>query len=114
MLRVVCAADCGTVVNPDNVVAQFEGGIGFGLGAALQNKIVLEEGRVQQANVDDYLPLRMSQMPKVEVHLIDSAEPPGGVGEPPVPCVAPAIANAIVAAGGKRVRKLPFIDEVLF
>ncbi|WP_430448848.1 molybdopterin cofactor-binding domain-containing protein [Rhodophyticola sp.] len=112
VMRVVCAVDCGTVVNPDNVVAQFEGGVGFGLGAALQNKIVLEEGRVQQANFDDYLPLRMSQMPKVEVHLIDSVEPPGGVGEPPVPCVAPALANAIVAAGGKRVRKLPFLDEV--
>ena len=90
---------------------RFEGGIGFGLGAALQNKIELIDGIVQQSNFDDYQPLRISQMPTIEIYLIHSTEPPGGVGEPPVPCVAPALANAIFSANGERLRQLPLLDK---
>lgn len=109
--RITCAADCGTIINPNNVKAQFEGGIGFALGAALFNEISLVDGRVQQSNFDDYLPLRMSQMPEIDVHLVDSDDPPAGVGEPPVPCVAPALTNAIFAATGRRVRSLPIVKH---
>ena len=83
--RVVCAVDCGVAVNPDVIKAQMEGGIGFGLGAALRDAITMTGGVVDQANFDTYLPLRMSDMPKVEVHIVASTEPPTGVGEPGVP-----------------------------
>ena len=105
--RVVCAVDCGRVVNPDTVKAQMEGGINFGLTAALKTEITLENGRVQQSNFHDYPMLRMFESPTVEVFIVPSEERPTGVGEPSVPPVAPALSNAIFAATGKRVRRLP-------
>ena len=105
--RVVCALDCGTVINPDTVKAQMEGGIIFGLTAALKTEITLKDGRVEQNNFHDYQMLRMFESPEIEVHMVPSTENPTGVGEPGVPCVAPALANAIFAATGKRVRRLP-------
>jgi isoquinoline 1-oxidoreductase beta subunit len=105
--RVVCAVDCGRVVNPDTVKAQMEGGINFGLTAALKTEITLENGRVQQSNFNDYPMLRMFEAPAIEVFIVPSEEKPTGVGEPSVPPVAPALTNAIFAATGKRVRRLP-------
>lgn len=105
--RVVCAIDCGQVVNPDSVKAQMEGGIIFGLTAALKDEITFDRGRVQQRNFHDYPMLRINESPEIEVHIVPSTEKPTGVGEPGVPPVAPAVANAIFAATGKRVRKLP-------
>jgi isoquinoline 1-oxidoreductase subunit beta len=105
--RVVCAVDCGRVVNPDSVKAQMEGGIIFGLTAALKDAITLEGGRVQQRNFHDYQMLRINEAPEIEVHIMPSTVAPTGVGEPGVPPVAPALANAIFAATGKRIRKLP-------
>jgi isoquinoline 1-oxidoreductase subunit beta len=105
--RVVCAVDCGRVVNPDTVKAQMEGGINFGLTAALKTEITLENGRVQQSNFNDYPMLRMFEAPSIEVFIVPSEEKPTGVGEPSVPPVAPALSNAIFAATGKRVRRLP-------
>lgn len=105
--RVVCAVDCGIAVNPDIIRAQMEGGIGFGLAAALHGEITLKEGRVEQSNFHDYPILRLNEMPRVEVHIVPSAAAPTGVGEPGVPPVAPAVANALFAATGKRVRRLP-------
>jgi isoquinoline 1-oxidoreductase beta subunit len=106
--RVVCAVDCGIAINPDNVRAQIEGGLGFGLGAALYDEIELDGGRVVQSNFHDYLPLRIAQMPEVEVHIVPSAEAPSGIGEPGVPPIAPAVANAFARLTGTRVRRLPF------
>jgi len=106
--RVVCAVDCGTPINPDIIAAQMEGGIGFGLGAVLYGAITLKDGRIEQDNFNAYRVLRMSEMPKVEVHIVPSAEPPTGVGEPGVAPVGPAVANAIFAATGKRSYVLPF------
>ena len=105
--RVVCAVDCGQVVNPDSVKAQMEGGIIFGLTAALKDEITFDRGRVQQRNFHDYPMLRIDESPEIEVYIVPSAEKPTGVGEPGVPPVAAAVANAIFAATGKRVRKLP-------
>lgn len=105
--RVVCAVDCGVAVNPDVIRAQMEGGIGFGLSAALYGEITLKAGRVEQSNFHDYRPLRINEMPEVEVHIVASNEKPTGVGEPGVPLIAPAVANAIFAATGKRLRNLP-------
>ena len=106
--RVVCAVDCGTPINPDVIAAQMEGGIGFGLGAVLYGTITLKDGRVEQDNFNSYRVLRINEMPKVEVHIVPSTEPPTGVGEPGVAPVGPAVANAIFAATGKRIRMLPF------
>ncbi|MBR7971500.1 xanthine dehydrogenase family protein molybdopterin-binding subunit [Burkholderia vietnamiensis] len=106
--RIVCAVDCGIAINPDIVAAQMEGGIGFGLGAALHSAITLKDGRVEQRNFDGYHVLRMAEMPKVEVHIVPSAQAPTGVGEPGVAPVGPAVANAIFAATGKRHYVLPF------
>jgi isoquinoline 1-oxidoreductase beta subunit len=106
--RVVCAVDCGVAVNPDIIRAQMEGGIGFGLGAVLHNAITLKEGRVEQSNFDDYPPLRIHEMPAVDVHIVASTESPTGVGEPGVPPIGPAVANAVFAATGRRIRTLPF------
>jgi isoquinoline 1-oxidoreductase beta subunit len=106
--RVVCAVDCGTPINPDVIAAQMEGGIGFGLGAALYGAITLKDGRVEQDNFNSYRVLRMNEMPKVEVHIVPSAEAPTGVGEPGVAPVGPAVANAIFAATGKRFHIFPF------
>jgi isoquinoline 1-oxidoreductase beta subunit len=107
--RVVCAVDCGTPVNPDIIKAQMEGGIGFGLGAALFGAITLKDGRVEQSNFNDYRVLRMNEAPtKIEVHIVPSTEKPTGVGEPGVAPIGPAVANAVFAATGKRVRVFPF------
>jgi isoquinoline 1-oxidoreductase subunit beta len=106
--RVVCAVDCGVAVNPDVIRAQMEGGIGYGLAAALWSEITLVEGRVQQSNFHDYRPLRIEEMPPVEVYIVPSAAPPTGVGEPGVPPIAPAVANALFHLTGRRVRRLPF------
>jgi len=111
--RVVCAVDCGTVVNPDTVRAQMEGGIVFGLTAALKAGITIEAGRAQQSNFHDYPLLRMDEMPAVEVHIVPSDERPSGIGEMGVPPIAPAVANAIFAATGKRLRRLPIRSEDL-
>jgi isoquinoline 1-oxidoreductase beta subunit len=105
--RVVCAVDCGLVINPDTVRAQMEGGIIFGLTAALKTEITLKDGRVEQSNFHDYQMLRIFETPEIEVHIVPSGESPTGVGEPGVPPVAPALANAIFAVTGKRVRRLP-------
>ena len=105
--RVVCAVDCGRAINPDVVKGQMEGGIIFGLTAALKTEITLEQGRVQQTNFHDYPMLRMFESPEIEVHIMPSEANPTGVGEPGVPPVASALANAIFAATGKRVRRLP-------
>ena len=106
--RVVCAVDCGTAINPDNVRAQVEGSVGFALGAALHHEITLDAGRVVQGNYDSFPLLRIDEMPVVEVHILPSTAAPTGIGEPGVPPVAPAVANAIAAATGRRLRRLPF------
>lgn len=105
--RVVCAVDCGTAINPDQVKAQMEGGIGFGLGAILKSELTLTAGAVDQGNFDGYDVLRLDEMPQVEVHIVPSEEPPTGVGEPGVPPIGPAVANAIYSATKKRIRVLP-------
>jgi isoquinoline 1-oxidoreductase beta subunit len=105
--RVVCAVDCGPVVNPDTVEAQMQSGIVYGLTAALYGEIGIEGGRVVQSNFHDYPMLRMAEMPRVEVHIVPSTDPQGGVGEPGTPPIAPAVCNAIYAATGKRIRRLP-------
>ena len=109
--RVVAAVDCGQYVNPDTIAAQIEGGVAFGLSAALHGQITLKGGRVVQSNFHDYEVLRLNEMPEVEVHIQPSGEKPGGVGEPGVPPVAPAVANAIFALTGSRVRRLPIRPE---
>jgi isoquinoline 1-oxidoreductase subunit beta len=109
--RMVCAVDCGSVVNPDIVAAQAEGGIGFGL-TFLRTAITLENGCVQQGNFNDYPVLRMSGMPRVEVHIVPSQVAPTGVGEVGVPPAAPAVANALMAATGTTFRSLPMRDTL--
>jgi isoquinoline 1-oxidoreductase subunit beta len=104
--RVVCALDCGRIVNPDTIEAQMQGGIVYGL-SSLKGEITIDRGRVEQTNFDTYEMLRMNEMPVVEVHIVPSEQPPTGVGEPGVPCLAPAVCNAIFAATGKRIRRLP-------
>jgi isoquinoline 1-oxidoreductase beta subunit len=110
--RVVCALDCGQVVNPDTVVAQMEGGIVFGLTAALWGEITVDKGRVQQSNFGDYRMMRINEAPAVEVHIVASRDEPGGIGEPGTAGIAPAVANAVFAATGKRVRKLPIGEQL--
>lgn len=109
--RVVCAVDCGVAVNPDVIRAQMEGGIGYGLAAALDGAITLKEGRVEQGNFHDYRVLRMNEMPRVEVYIVDSKENPTGVGEPGTPVIAPAVCNALFALTGKRIRSLPIRSQ---
>ncbi|MGH8624196.1 MAG: molybdopterin cofactor-binding domain-containing protein [Gammaproteobacteria bacterium] len=109
--RVVCAVDCGVAVNPDVIRAQMEGGIGFGLAAALDGAITLKDGRVEQSNFHDYLVLRMHEMPKIEVHIVPSQKSPTGVGEPGTPVIAPALCNALFALTGKRIRTLPIRSQ---
>jgi isoquinoline 1-oxidoreductase beta subunit len=111
--RVVCAVDCGKGVNPDNIAAQMEGGIVFGLTATLKAEATLVDGRVQQSNFNNYPILCMTEMPVVEVYLVESDERPTGIGEMGVPPIAPAIANAVYAATGKRVRHIPIRPEDL-
>jgi len=105
--RVVCAVDCGTVVNPDTVRAQIQSAIMFGITAALYGKITLKDGRVEQTNFDTYQILRINEAPAVEVHIVENSEPPGGMGEAGTSAIVPAVANAIFAATGKRLRKMP-------
>jgi isoquinoline 1-oxidoreductase beta subunit len=106
--RVVAAVDCGVAINPDQVRAQIEGAVGFGLGSVLRERLTLEGGKVVETNYDQYRPLRIDEMPKVEVHIVPSNAPPTGIGEPGVPLIGPAVANAYAAATGKRIRALPF------
>ncbi len=108
MERVVAAVDCGVAINPDQVRAQIEGAVGFGLGSVLRERLTLEGGKVVATNYDQYRPLRIDEMPKVEVHIVPSNAPPTGIGEPGVPLIGPAVANAYAAATGKRIRALPF------
>ncbi len=105
--RVVCTVDCGRVVNPGNIKAQMEGGIVFGLTAALKAEATLQNGRIQQSNFHDYPILRMDEMPLVEVYIVESDEKATGIGEMGVPPIAPAVANAVFAATGARVRRIP-------
>jgi isoquinoline 1-oxidoreductase subunit beta len=111
--RVVCAVDCGPIVNPDTIEAQMESAIVFGLTAVLYGEITLEKGRVQQRNFHDYPMLRMHEMPVIETHIMPSTAKMGGIGETGVPPIAPAVANAVFAATGKRIRRLPIRAEDL-
>ena len=109
--RIVCAVDCGPVVNPDTVRAQMQSGIVYGLSAALHDEITLKDGRIEQTNFGDYRVLRINEMPQVDVFIVDSAAAPGGIGETATACVMPALTNAIFAATGKRIRKLPVGEQ---
>ncbi len=111
--RVVCAVDCGPVVNPATIEVQMQGGIAFGLSAALQSTVTFRDGRVEQSNFHDYRVLRLPDMPRVEVHIVPSRDEQGGIGEPGVPPIAPAVTNAIFALTGKRIRRLPVNPEEL-
>jgi isoquinoline 1-oxidoreductase beta subunit len=106
--RLVAAIDCGRIVNPESVRAQAESAIIYGLSAALKNEITVKNGAIEQTNFDSYNPIRINEAPPIEVYLMNSKEDPGGMGEPALPPAAPAVANAIFAASGQRVRKLPF------
>ncbi|MEM9489354.1 MAG: xanthine dehydrogenase family protein molybdopterin-binding subunit [Myxococcota bacterium] len=106
--RVVCAVDCGIAINPDTIAAQMEGGLGFGLGAVMMNEITLDRGLIEQSNFHDYRSLRIHQMPRVEVHIAPSQEAPSGVGEPGLPPIAPAVANAYLKLTGTPIHRLPF------
>jgi isoquinoline 1-oxidoreductase beta subunit len=110
--RVVCAVDCGIVVNPDTVKAQIEGGIIFGISGALWGEVTLKNGRVEQSNFHDVRALRINETPAIEVHLVRNGEKPGGMGEPGTAVTAPALANAVFAATGKRIRKLPLENQL--
>jgi isoquinoline 1-oxidoreductase beta subunit len=113
--KVTCAVDCGVAVNTNVVAMQMESGIGYGLSAALTGAITLKEGMVEQSNFHDYQPVRMNQMPRIDVVIVPSKEKPTGVGEPSTPVIAPALANAILAHGGKPMRALPLSTQgVLF
>jgi isoquinoline 1-oxidoreductase beta subunit len=111
--RVVCALDCGQVVNPDTIQAQIQGGIMFGLSAALWGEITWDKGRVQQSNFHNYRVLRMNEAPVVEVYIVPSTEAPGGLGEPGTAAVFAALSNAVFSASGVRVRKLPITADAL-
>jgi isoquinoline 1-oxidoreductase beta subunit len=109
--RVVCAVDCGRAINPETIRAQMEGGIVFGLSAALYGQITLKQGRVQQSNFHDYPVLRIDGMPAVEVHIVQSTEPPSGIGEPGTPLMAAAVCNALFVLTGRRIRSLPLVQH---
>ncbi|MNP29171.1 Isoquinoline 1-oxidoreductase subunit beta [compost metagenome] len=105
--RVVCAVECGVAVNPQGIAAQMESGVAFGLSAALHSKLTFKDGKVQQSNFHDFPVLRLNEMPMVETHIVPSTEKMGGIGETAVPPVAPAVANAVFALTGQRLRELP-------
>ena len=109
--HVWCVVDCGVEVNPDTIRAQMESGIVFGLSAALYGEITIKDGRVEQTNFGDYRVLRINEVPRIDIALVKSLEAPGGIGEPGTSCVMPALTNAIFAANGKRIRKLPIADQ---
>lgn len=109
--RLVCAVDCGRIVNPDTIAAQMESTVVFGLTAALYGQITLQDGRVVQGNFEGYPLLGIDETPRIEVHILPSTEPPGGIGEPGVPPVAPAVANGLFAVSGARLRALPLTPE---
>jgi isoquinoline 1-oxidoreductase beta subunit len=111
--RVVCAVDCGQPVNPAGIEQQIQGAVVYGLSAALKGEITIDHGRVQQNNFHQYDVLRIDEMPVVEVHIVQSHEAPGGIGEAGVPPIAAAVGNAVFAATGKRLRRLPFRLEDL-
>jgi isoquinoline 1-oxidoreductase beta subunit len=111
--KITCVVDCGQKVNPSIVESQIVGGMVFGLPQALWSEVTLQDGKVDQSNFDSYRVVRMNDVPALEVHLVDSTEAPGGIGEPSVALVAPAIANALFAATGKRVRALPLAKSGL-
>jgi isoquinoline 1-oxidoreductase subunit beta len=111
--RVDCAVDCGVAINPDTIVAQMESGIAYGLTAALYGEITLKGGRVEQANFDSYRMLQLAQMPKIAVSILEGDDKPGGIGEPGTPPIGPALANAIFAATGRRLRSLPVVKSGL-
>jgi isoquinoline 1-oxidoreductase beta subunit len=111
--RVVSAVDCGMVVNPAGIVQQQQSAIVYGLSAALRGAITFDKGQVEQTNFHQYEPLRINEMPVVEVHIMPSTEASGGMGEVGTPAIAPAVANAIFAATGKRIRRLPFSSTPL-
>jgi isoquinoline 1-oxidoreductase beta subunit len=111
--RVTCAVDCGVAINPNTIEAQVQSAIVYGLSAALFNEITLKDGRVEQSNFDNYRALHMNEMPAIDVHLVTSNEPPGGMGEPGTSALAPAVANAVYAATGVRLRKLPITPDLL-
>jgi len=110
--RVVCAVDCGVVVNPDTVKAQIEGGIIFGIGGTLWGEVTLKNGRVEQSNFHNYRVLRINETPSIEVHLVRNSEAPGGIGEPGTAVTGAALANAVFAATGRRIRKLPLENQL--
>jgi isoquinoline 1-oxidoreductase beta subunit len=110
---VVTAVDCGTVVNPDGAAAMIEGGVYYGLAATLMGEITIANGAVEQTNFDTFRVLRMEDAPPVHVHFVASNEPPAGLGEPALPPIAPAVANAVFAASGRRIRRLPITPERL-
>jgi isoquinoline 1-oxidoreductase beta subunit len=110
-VHVWCAVDCGIMVNPDIIRAQMQSGIVFGLSAALYGEITIKDGRVEQTNFGDYRVLRINEAPQIEIHLMESSEAPGGIGEPGTSCVMPALTNAVFAATGKRIRKLPVGEQ---
>ena len=110
--RVVAAIDCGMVVNPDTVRAQIESATIFGISAALYGEITVKNGRVEQSNFDTYPVVRMNEAPAIEVHIVKNSEAPGGLGEPGTSAIVPAVANAIFAATGKRLRRMP-VDATL-
>ncbi len=105
--KVTCAVDCGIAVNPETIRAQLQGAVAFGLSAALHSTLTIADGQVQESNFDDYKVLRLAEMPEVDVHIVESTDPPGGIGEPGTPPIAPAVANAVFALTGKRLRDLP-------
>jgi len=111
--RMICAVDTGIAVNPDTIIAQIQGGLIFGLTAALHGEITIANGRVQQSNFNNYRMMRINETPEIEVHLVPSGEAPGGIGETGTTAAPPALANAIFAATGIRLRKLPIDRDIL-
>ena len=111
--KVWCAVDCGVAVNPDIIRAQVEGGIGYGIGHALFAEVTLKDGLVVQTNFNTYRSLRINEMPEVELTIVPSTERPTGIGEPGLPCVAPAVANAMARLGLGRPRRLPFVGGIV-